>query len=44
MIMMNREQRSMVNFYAFPLDEENQGDLTNERIKNWVEQLKGEFN
>ncbi len=25
------------------LDEENQGDLTNERIKNWVENLKKEF-
>lgn len=31
-------------FLGLPLDEENQGDLTNERIKNWVEQLKGEFN
>ena len=31
-------------FLGLPLDEDNQGDLTNERIKNWVEQLKGEFN
>lgn len=31
-------------FLGLPLDEENQGDLTNERIKNWVEQLKKEFN
>ncbi|MCG8410557.1 MAG: flavodoxin [Bacteroidales bacterium] len=26
------------------IDEENQSDLTNERIKNWVDQLKQEFN
>ena len=31
-------------FLGLPLDEENQGDLTNERIQKWVEQLKGEFN
>lgn len=31
-------------FLGLPLDEENQGDLTSERIKQWVEQLKGEFN
>lgn len=31
-------------FLGLPLDEDNQGDLTNERIHNWVEQLKGEFN
>lgn len=29
---------------GLPLDEENQGNLTNERIKNWVQQLKGQFN
>lgn len=40
------ESRAEVDgqFLGLPLDEENQGDLTNERIKNWVEQLKGEFN
>ena len=31
-------------FLGLPLDEDCQGDLTNERIKKWVEQLKGEFN
>ena len=31
-------------FLGLPLDEENQGDLTKERIQKWVEQLKGEFN
>lgn len=30
-------------FLGLPLDEENQGDMTNERIKAWVEQLKNEF-
>jgi flavodoxin I len=30
-------------FMGLPLDEENQGDMTDERIKNWVEQLKNEF-
>lgn len=39
------ESRGEVNgqFLGLPLDEENQGDLTNERIKKWVEQLKREF-
>lgn len=31
-------------FLGLPLDEENQGDLTEERIKIWVEKLKSEFN
>ena len=31
-------------FVGLPLDEENQGDLTNERIKKWVDRLKKEFN
>ena len=31
-------------FLGLPLDEESQGDLTNERIKKWVDQLKAEFN
>ena len=31
-------------FLGLPLDEDNQDDLTNERIKNWVDQLKKEFN
>lgn len=30
-------------FAGLPLDEENQGDLSDERIKNWVEKLKSEF-
>lgn len=30
-------------FLGLPLDEENQGDLTEERIKEWVEKLKNEF-
>ena len=31
-------------FVGLPLDEENQSDLTDERIKSWVEQLKNQFN
>jgi flavodoxin I len=30
-------------FVGLPLDQENQGRLTNDRIKNWVEQLKKEM-
>ena len=30
-------------FVGLPLDEDSQGNLTNERIKNWVQQLKSEF-
>ena len=30
-------------FMGLPLDEENQDDLTNQRIKEWVEELKKEF-
>ena len=30
-------------FIGLPLDEENQSDLTNQRVKLWVEQIKGEF-
>ena len=30
-------------FLGLPLDEENQGDLTDARIKKWVEKLKEEF-
>ena len=30
-------------FIGLPLDDENQSDLTNERISKWVEQLKSEF-
>lgn len=39
------ESRAEVDgqFIGLPLDEENQGNLTNERIKRWVEQLKKEF-
>ena len=32
------------HFVGLPLDEENQSDLTDERIKSWVEQLKNQFN
>lgn len=31
-------------FIGLPLDEDNQSNLTNERIENWVAQLKKEFN
>ena len=31
-------------FVGLVLDEENQSDLTNKRIKDWVEELKGQFN
>ena len=31
-------------FMGLALDEENQGDLTDQRIKDWVEKLKKEFN
>ena len=31
-------------FVGLPIDEDNQDDLTDERIKNWVAQLKSEFN
>lgn len=39
------ESRAEVDgqFVGLPLDEENQSDLTYERIKSWVEQLKNEF-
>jgi len=30
-------------FVGLPLDEENQGDLTDERIKDWINKLKDEF-
>ncbi|MCP3967236.1 MAG: flavodoxin [Lentisphaerae bacterium] len=31
------------HFVGLPLDEENQGELTDERIAKWVEQLKSEI-
>lgn len=31
-------------FVGLPLDEDNESDLTNERIDKWVEQLKSEMN
>lgn len=31
-------------FIGLPLDEENQSNLSDERIKKWVEQLKSQFN
>jgi flavodoxin I len=30
-------------FIGLPLDEDNQSDLTDQRVKAWVEQLKSEF-
>ena len=30
-------------FVGLPLDEDNQSDLTDERIKAWIEQIKAEF-
>ena len=30
-------------FTGLPLDEDNQGDMTNERIEKWVEQIKVDF-
>ncbi|PIF05675.1 MAG: flavodoxin [Draconibacterium sp.] len=30
-------------FVGLPLDEDNQSDLTNERIETWVEKIKNEF-
>ena len=39
------ESKAMVDgkFVGLPLDEENQGNLTGDRIKTWVNQLKTEF-
>ena len=39
------ESKAVVDgdFLGLPLDEDNQSDLTNERIKNWVGKLKNEF-
>lgn len=39
------ESRGEINgqFVGLPLDEENQGDLTSERIKEWVSKIKNEF-
>jgi len=39
------ESRAVVNglFVGLPLDEDNESYLTNERIKQWVGQLKNEF-
>ena len=31
-------------FYGLCLDEDNQGELTQERLKNWINQIKKEFN
>ncbi|MEA3505393.1 MAG: flavodoxin [Bacteroidota bacterium] len=40
------ESKAVVDgqFVGLPLDEENQSNLTDNRIKHWVEQLKNEFN
>ncbi len=39
------ESKAVVNgqFIGLPLDEDNQSDLTDERIKSWADQLKKEF-
>ena len=39
------ESRAEVDgeFLGLPLDEDNQSDLTSERIKNWIDKLKNEF-
>ncbi len=39
------ESEAIVNgkFVGLPLDEENQGDLSDERINNWVRQIKPEL-
>ena len=31
-------------FYGLCLDEDNQGELTQERLENWINQIKKEFN
>ncbi|MDP2722698.1 MAG: flavodoxin [Bacteroidales bacterium] len=31
-------------FVGLPIDEDNESDITEERINNWIEQLKEEFN
>ena len=38
----SRAQRGDI-FVGLPLDQENQGRLTNDRIKKWVDQLKKEM-
>ena len=40
------ESKALINeklFYGLAIDEDNQGELTTERIENWVGQLKEEF-
>lgn len=39
------ESKAEVNgqFVGLPLDEENQSDLTDKRIKSWIEELKNQF-
>jgi flavodoxin I len=39
----NAKASDIEQFVGLPLDEENQSDLTRQRIKKWVEQLKNEF-
>ena len=40
-----KESKAVVDgqFVGLPLDEDNQGNLTDNRISHWVNQLKGEF-
>ena len=44
---LDEEPKSMYNefkFYGLCLDEDNQGELTQERLENWINQIKKEFN
>jgi flavodoxin I len=40
------ESRAVINgkFIGLPLDYENQDKLTSDRISNWLDQIKPEFN
>ena len=44
---LEEKPKSMYNefkFYGLCLDEDNQGELTQERLENWINQIKKEFN
>ncbi len=44
---LDEKPKSMYNefkFYGLCLDEDNQGELTQERLENWINQIKKEFN
>ena len=43
---LDEKPKSMYNefkFYGLCLDEDNQGELTQERLENWINQIKKEF-